>query len=92
VQHQPGQVKWHTQKLLEVLIEDDNLRIASPNTGALQQNLFFLPIDVATPTERIMIDTLREAFLNSAKIRLRGRVSYFFDERLMIEDISIRPA
>jgi hypothetical protein len=92
VEHQPGQVKWHTQKLLQVLIEDDNLRIASTNTGAHQQNRFYLPIDVATPTERIMIDTLREAFLNSANIRLRGRVSYFFNERLMIEDISLRPA
>jgi hypothetical protein len=78
-------VRWHTQTLLQVMFEEDPQGVLPGRPD------FYLPVDVALPRERLMIDTLRSAFDNGQKVRLSGRRSYFFDDRPMIEEVSLRP-
>jgi hypothetical protein len=56
-------VRWHTQTLLQVMFEQD------PEGVLPGRPDFYLPVDVALPRERLMIETLRSAFDRRQKVR-----------------------
>lgn len=85
VQHKPGQVKWHTHHFLEVMFE------VELNDFPANQS-FYVPLETGIPREQVVADVLRDAFNHRHKVKLRGRKSWFFGERLVVEDIRVRPS
>lgn len=57
-----------------------------------RSDYYYLPVGVGTPRENLMIEVLRDAFKARAAVRLHWRVSHFFGERAMIEDVRVKYA
>ncbi len=72
---------WKTHRFLEIVFTTEDLDVTYPShLSHLRSNSFYLPIEIATKSEKMMIELLQKAFFEKVKVKLTGRFSYFFGE------------